>query len=186
MSTQTSTINLIRNPYEDGKLAAQEADLAISILTNHFNEVKRVGRKRLYLVDDTFYVYIVSAPSSLRLDTSISDITRTYGKKPFYILFTRDVSTYPLVSFKTYNSKIKKIYKIKRASFMGCVLGLNELNADIIMKMMKTQKIEYDFGRYAVLDANYSIDDALKACGLSSSKIELAKSYIKFLSVDTV
>lgn len=169
--------NTKANPYLDGLKAKAEAEAAVTILKRHLGSMQKVGRKQIYLVKnksgEPFYVWIVSAPSNLKFDSAIKGIIKENGKYPLYVLFTRDVKTYPAMG-ATYWDKIKAVYKKANRNFKGAIMGLNEFNKDMAEQMMATNKIALDFRRYIDLtDGKVTIQQVLKElAGLSPAKLK--------------
>lgn len=166
------------NPYLDGLKAKAEAEQAVTILQRRLGRMEKVGRKQIYLVKNKsgvpFYVWIVSAPSNLKFDSAIKGIIKEHGKYPLYVLFTRDVATYPDSMGNTYWDKIKAVYKKANRSFKGAIMGLNEFNKDMAEQMINTNKIALDFRRYIDLtNGNVTIQQVLKElAGLSPAKLK--------------
>lgn len=160
-----------RNPYKDGIEASKRFDFIVDELKKTFDSVIRIGRKQLLLVDNTFYILVASAPSNLKIDKAVNELMRKYGKLPYYVLFTREVSTYPELSFKSYWSKIKSIYKTK-GKFKGCVLGVSELNnSEIIDSLSETSFIPLSIERYTDNGGAVSLENVLKELGIIGKKL---------------
>jgi hypothetical protein len=174
------------NPYLDGLKAKAEAEQAVSILQRQLGKMVKVGRKQIYLVTnkkgEPFYVWIVSAPSNLKFDSAIKGIIKEHGKYPLYVLFTRDVKTYPAMG-ASYWDKIKAVYKKANRNFKGAIMGLNEFNTDIAQQMIATNKIQLDFRRYIDLtDGNVTIQQVLKElAGLSPAKLKAVLPVLQML-----
>jgi hypothetical protein len=174
------------NPYLDGLKAKAEAEQAVSILQRQLGKMVKVGRKQIYLVSnkkgEPFYVWIVSAPSNLKFDSAIKGIIKEHGKYPLYVLFTRDVKTYPAMGV-SYWDKIKAVYKKANRNFKGAIMGLNEFNTDIAQQMIATNKIQLDFKRYIDLtDGNVTIQQVLKElAGLSPAKLKAVLPVLQML-----
>lgn len=185
MKKVKTTINSIsyegRSPYLDSLKARTQCEKAVKVLDNSFSIVEKIGRKQLYKVNNSFYVLIVSAPSALKLDTSIRGLMKQYGKLPFYVLFTRETGDYPQASFPTYYTKIRTIYKLK-GGFSGCILGLSELkNDEIIDDMSNVVKLPLGLKRFKASGGKFDLDAVLREMGLSSKKIQIAKELIKLV-----
>ena len=180
---KTNTISYVgRNPHLDSLKAKAEAEKAVRILNDNFDDVEKVGRRQLYKVNDSFYVLIVSAPSALKLDSTIRGLMKQYGKLPFYVLFTRETNTYPEASFDIYYAKVRTIYKLK-GGFSGCILGLKELKqADIVSTMSNVKKIPLGLARYKAVGGNFGLDAVLKEMGLSAAKVKVAKELINLIN----
>jgi hypothetical protein len=183
VKTNPNTISYVgRNPHLDSLKAKAEAEKAVNVLHDSFDSVEKVGRRQLYKVNDSFYVLIVSAPSALKLDSTIRGLMKEYGKLPFYVLFTRETNTYPEASFDIYYAKVRTIYKLK-GGFSGCILGLKELKqADIVSTMSNVKKIPLGLARYKAVGGNFGLDAVLKEMGLSAAKVKVAKQLINLIS----
>lgn len=181
------TINKGGNPYENAAQFRMELPKAIKLLQKHFNWIEKVGRKNIFLIDDIdnpFYVWIVSAPSNLKFDSAIRGIIKEYGSYPVYVLFTRDVTTYPTTAGNTYWSKIKSVYAAAPRQFKGAVMGLKEFNNDMAEMMIENQKIKLDFNRYMDVTKGAGVTWAqlLKEVGgLSTKKIKVLLEVAKNL-----
>jgi hypothetical protein len=184
-TTNTNTISYAgRNPHADAAAAKLEAEKAVIILNNVFDDVEKVGRKQLYKINDSFYVYIVSAPTNLKLEVIIRGLFREYGKLPYYVLFTRETDTYPEDSSDSYYSKIRSIDKTKRG-YMGCILGLKELKQDSIIESMdEVKKIAINLARYKQTGGNFSFETMLKENGNSAAKIKRMKEDMKLMKME--
>lgn len=180
---KTTPISYVgRNPHLDSLKAKGEAEKAVRILNDNFDDVEKVGRRQLYKVNDSFYVLIVSAPSALKLDSTIRGLMRQYGKLPFYVLFTRETDTYPEASFDIYYAKVRKIYKLK-GGFIGCILGLKELKQPhIVSAMDSVSKIPLGLARYKAVGGNFGLDTILKEMGLTPAKVKVAKELINLIN----
>jgi hypothetical protein len=180
-TTNTNTISYAgRNPHLDNLKAKGEAEKAVIILNDRFDNVEKVGRKQLYKINDSFYVTMMSAPSNIKAEKVIKEATKEYGKLPFYVLFTRETNTYPESS--NYYTKIRSIDKLKRG-YMGCILGLNELKQDnIIESMTEVKKIRLGLARYKQTGGNFGLDAVLKELGLSAVKIKLFKVLFELMN----
>lgn len=181
-NTKTNSISFVgRNPYLEGAPAREAARKAVEVLNNTFYNVERIGGKQLYKVDDAFYILIVSAPSSLKLDSSIRGLMKSYGKLPFYVLFTRETSDYPPASFDIYYAKIRKIYKF-RGAFRGCILGLSELKKDWILdSLSEVQPIPLGLARYKDNGGGVSVESVLKELGLKPAAIREGKKLLRLI-----
>jgi hypothetical protein len=177
-----------RNPFEDGKEANLRADLAVQHLSNNFDSVERIGRKRLYKINNSFYVVIISAPSSLRLEPAIVGLMKKSGKLPYYILFTREPNTYPEKSIDSYYGKIKSIYKKSPKPFMGCILGLEEFkSSDMIFDMKSIQRVSQpDFKRFDKIGARVSLDTAISSIGLSRKQLRELSEILRIYSLTSL
>jgi hypothetical protein len=157
------------------------------MLQKHFNWIEKVGRKNIFLIDNVdnpFYVWIVSAPSNLKFDSAIRGIIKQYGNYPVYVLFTRDVTTYPTTAGNTYWSKIKSVYANAPSKFKGAVMGLKEFNEDMAEMMIENQKIKLDFNRYmdVTKGAGVTWEQLLREIGgLSNKKIKVLLEVAKNL-----
>jgi hypothetical protein len=176
----------VRNPYLDSLEARGNLDIALTELRRTFDSVEQVGRKQLYLVEDShlgskFYIYIVSAPSNIRLDKDIMMTMRKNGSYPFYVLFSRDPKTYPDGSFKSYWGKVKKIYKLK-GKFKGCIMGIDELNnSEIIDSLFECSTIPLDIERVKNAGVNVDIDLILRELGIGITKLDSAKRMLELI-----
>lgn len=172
----TTTTNSVRNPYLDAQAAKSEAIKAVKRLTKLFGELTKVSRKQIYLVncDNPFYIWILSAPSNVQFSTIMKSVSKEYGKYPMYVLFTRDVNTYPNASGKTYWDKVKSLYKKSIRNFYGAIMGLNELNTDVALSMEFNTKLKLDFNRYIQLtNGNVTMEQVLKElAGLTQKKLK--------------
>jgi hypothetical protein len=180
---KTTPISYVgRNPHLDSLKAKAEAEKAVTILNDNFDEVEKVGRRQLYKINNASYVLIVSAPSALKLDSTIRGLMKQYGKLPFYVLFTRETNTYPEASFDIYYAKVRKIYKLK-GGFSGCILGLKELKqTNTIEAMEDVVKIPLGLARYKQVGGNFGLDAVLKEMGLSPAKVKAAKELINLIN----
>ena len=180
---KTTPISYVgRNPHLDSLKAKAEAEKAVTILNDSFDSVEKVGRRQLYKINNAFYVLIVSAPSALKLDSTIRGLMKQYGKLPFYVLFTRETNTYPPASFDVYYAKVRKIYKLK-GGFSGCILGLKELKqTNTIEAMEDVVKIPLGLARYKQVGGNFGLDAVLKEMGLSAAKVKVAKELINLIN----
>jgi hypothetical protein len=176
------------NPYLDGLKAKAEAEKALKKLKREFGSMEQVGRKQIYLVDNVhgfpFYVWIVSAPSNLKFDSAIKGIMKQHGQYPLYVLFTRDVKSYPKTASATYWDKIKSVYKKGGSKFKGAIMGLDEFNSDIAEEMMEHNKIRLDYRRYVDITKGkgITIEQLLKEIGgLSSQKVKAISSMIRLI-----
>jgi hypothetical protein len=183
---KVKTINKGGNPYENAAQFRSELPKAIKMLQKHFNWIEKVGRKNIFLIDNIetpFYVWIVSAPSNLKFDSAIRGIIKEYGNYPLYVLFTRDVKTYPTMG-ETYWNKIKKVYSNAPRAFKGAIMGLNEMNKEFAEMMIENQKIKLDFNRYMDVTKGAGVTWAqlLKEVGgLSTKKIKVLLEVAKNL-----
>lgn len=181
------TINKGGNPYENAAQFRMELPKAINLLTKQFNWIEKVGRKNIFLIDaidNPFYVWIVSAPSNLKFDSAIRGIIKEYGSYPVYVLFTRDVTTYPTTAGNTYWSKIKSVYANAPRQFKGAIMGMKEFNTDMAKMMIENQKIKLDFNRYMDITKGAGVTWAqlLKEVGgLSTKKIKVLLEVAKNL-----
>jgi hypothetical protein len=184
---KVKTINKGGNPYENAAQFRSELPKAIKMLQKHFNWIEKVGRKNIFLIDNVdnpFYVWIVSAPSNLKFDSAIRGIIKQYGNYPVYVLFTRDVTTYPTTAGNTYWSKIKSVYANAPSKFKGAVMGLKEFNEDMAEMMIENQKIKLDFNRYmdVTKGAGVTWEQLLREIGgLSNKKIKVLLEVAKNL-----
>jgi hypothetical protein len=176
---KVKTINKGGNPYQNGAQFRSELPQALKFLQKNFNWIEKVGRKNIFLIDNIdnpFYVWIVSAPSNLKFDSAIRGVIKEYGSYPVYVLFTRDVTTYPTTAGNTYWNKIKSVYANAPSKFKGAIMGLKEFNEDMVEMMIENQKIKLDFNRYmdVTKGAGVTWEQLLKeVAGLSSKKIKI-------------
>ena len=174
-----------RNPYKDAAPARAEHDVALKILNTTFHSVERIGNSlsQLYKVNNEAYILIKSAPSALNLKSIISNTVRRYGKLPFYVLFTRDVETWP--TFQTYYSKMKSLYNMKRTSFRGCVVSTSELgNSNIIKTIKEGKMLNLSMKRMQEANVPMSLEDYLRnEYNLSPSRLEEALNFIEWLKL---
>lgn len=183
---KVQTINKGGNPYENGAQFRSELPKAIKLIKKHFDSIEKVGRKNIFLCNDEnpFYVWIVSAPSNLKFDSAIRGIIKQYGNYPVYVLFTRDVTTYPTTAGNTYWSKIKSVYANAPSKFKGAVMGLKEFNEDMVEMMIENQKIKLDFNRYMDVTKGTGVtwEQLLREIGgLSTKKIKVLLEVAKNL-----
>lgn len=184
---KVKTINKGGNPYENAAQFRSELPKAINLLTKQFTWIEKVGRKNIFLIDsidNPFYVWIVSAPSNLKFDSAIRGIIKEYGNYPVYVLFTRDVATYPTTAGNTYWSKIKSVYANAPRQFKGAIMGMKEFNSHMAKMMIENQKIKLDFNRYMDVTKGAGVTWAqlLKEVGgLSTKKIKVLLEVAKNL-----
>jgi len=178
-------MNKVRNPYLDGLKAKAEAEAAYTLLTKQFGRMEKVGRKQMYLVNgaNPFYVWIVSAPSNLKFDAAIKGIIKDHGQYPLYVLFTRDVNTYPTMG-QTYWDKIKAVYKKANRNFKGAIMGLDEFNKTLALQMKANAKIKLDYRRYVdITNGNVTIEQVLKElAGLTPTKLKAIMPVLKLIN----
>jgi hypothetical protein len=174
----------IRNPHEDAKQSKIELEEALLVMKKHFGSFKKVGRRQMYFVTPRkgapCYILITSAPSNLKFDAVIKGIMKEYGSHPLYILFTRDVNTYPK-SGTTYWHKVKLLYKKAGRSFKGAIMGLDELNKNVALQVMNGEKIQLTFNRYMdVTNNNVTAEQVLtEIAGLTPKKLKTVMSVLR-------
>ncbi len=185
---KVQTINKGGNPYENGAQFRSELPKALKLMRKYFDNFEKVGRRNIFLVDNVhdtpFYVLITSAPSNLKFDSVIRGIIKQHGNYPIYVLFTRDVTTYPTTAGNTYWSKIKSVYNNAPSKFKGAVMGLNEFNADMAEQMIDGEKIKLNFNRYmdVTKGAGVTWEQLLREIGgLSTKKIKVLLEVAKNL-----
>ena len=145
----------------------------------------KVGRKQIYMVGGTnpFYVWIVSAPSNLKFDSAIRGIMKEHGQYPLYVLFTRDVNTYPTMG-QTYWDKIKAVYRKANSNFKGAIMGLGEFNKTLASQMRENSKIKLDYRRYVdITNGKVTIEQVLKElAGLTPKKLKAIMPVLKLIN----
>jgi len=173
-----------RNPYIDGQEAREAADKAVSILNTTFNSVQRMKRSSVYLINNSFYVILASAPSSPRFVKSISGIISVFTKLPYYIIFTRELNTYPTNSIDSYFMRIRKLYETYSSRrFKGCVIGIDELDTRRIVDTMNSSNTipKPDVSRFKDLGAIPSLGESIRSIGITGKQLkELGKLLMEF------
>lgn len=178
-------MNKVRNPYLDGLKAKAELEQATTMLKKQFRSMEKVGRKQVYLINgvNPFYVWVTSAPSNLKFDSVIKGIIKDHGQYPMYVLFTRDVNTYPTMG-QTYWDKIKAVYKKANRNFKGAIMGLNEFDNQLAKMMKDNAKIKLDYNRYIdITNGNVTIEQVLKElAGLTPRKLKAIMPVLKLIN----
>jgi len=179
-------MSTIRNPHLNGLKAKAEAAQAHNLLKKYFGRIQKVGRKQVYLIKGAspFYIWVVSAPSNLKFELAIKGLIKEYGQYPLYVLFTRDVNTYPTTAGQTYWDKIKTVYKKANRSFKGAIMGLNEFDKQMAELMKENAKIKLDYNRYIdITNGNVTIEQVLKElAGLTPKKLKAIMPVLKLIN----
>ncbi len=184
---KVKTINKGGNPHENGAQFRIEFPQALKLMKKHFNNFEKAGRKNIFFVDNndnSFYVWITSAPSNLKFDSAMRGIIREYGNYPIYTFFTRDARTWPKTAGTTYWGKIKSVYKNAPRQFRGAIMGLKEFNETMADMMLDNQKIKLNFNRYLDVTNGNGVtwEQLLKEiAGLSPQKIKVLLTIAKNL-----
>lgn len=191
----------IRSPYEDGKEAKKNHDIALELLNERFKSVDkavttiRVGRgkvrkssrKQMYLINgnskNPFYVMIVSAPSNVRFESVIMGLLKQYPNYPLYILFTRGTSDYSL----NYIQKVNRCYNaVSNKRFKGMVLGTHALNDSVISDMVANNKLELGDIELYISKKNLKTKEGIQlVTGITSKKqLNSLLHYLKIIGVN--
>jgi hypothetical protein len=152
------------NPYLDSLEAKEQFNSTLLLLESKFGTPIRVARSQTFLFENKanpIQIKIISAPSSLKLVADIKNTIKALrSKTPFYVLFTRDVKSYP-ASKKSYYDKIKALYSLRKP-FNGVIMGINELKSQNVIDTLKDgQMLPLNLNRYKDAGGELSLEKIL-------------------------
>jgi hypothetical protein len=176
-----------RSPHLDSLQAKEEFEEALPILESKFGAYTKVARSQTFQFENggnPIHIKIISAPSSLKLiGETKSTIKALFSKIPFYVLFTRDVKSYP-PSKKTYYDKVSSLYSI-RSPFKGAIMGMSELESHDIVNILKSgDKLLINLNRYKDAGGAFTLEKVLmERYGISAKKAKQDAQAIETLII---
>lgn len=176
-----------RNPYLDSLQAKKEFEEALPMLESKFGVATRVAKSQTFRFENggnPIHIKIISAPSSLKLIGETKSTIKVLSSKiPFYVLFTRDVKSYP-PSKKTYYDKVSLLYSI-RSPFKGAIMGISELELQDIVNVLKSgDKLLINLNRYKNAGGTFTLENVLmERYGISAKKAKQDAKAIETLII---